>query len=343
MSKVSIKEIKEKVEALFIREGVDAETAKVVTEVIADTQMKGIVTHGFLRVPLYIACLRSGGVKPTGNIEVVSDTPTMALVSGKGGLGIAIAKNATEMAIKKAEECGVGIVNVRGSHHLGPTGYYANMCAERGMIGICMSNGNPMIAPTGGKSRAIGNNPFAYAVPAGKYGTVLYDIAMSMGSDMKIIATAKAGGTLPDGWIIDKNGIPTNDPNQYMAGGVLLPFGGHKGYGLAVMVELLAASMSGAGILSEASAWNKIPSEEGGNIGHFIMAIDVSKLYDVDEFIARNEKIIDQIIASPTADGVDKIYYPGEKEKLSKAACLESGMIDVADDTLAAIDALYNE
>ena len=343
MATVSLSEITKKVKRIFIREGVDESTADTLASVLADTEIKGIVTHGFVRVPLYVNCIRSGGVKPTGELEVINDTPTMALVSGKGGLGIAIAKKATELAISKAEKTGVGIVSVRGSHHLGATGHYANMCAERGMIGICMSNGNPMIAPTGGRARTIGNNPFAYAVPAGKHGTVLYDIAMSMGSDMKIIAMKKNGERLPDGWIIDKTGRPSNDPSDYTSGGVLLPFGGHKGYGLAVMVELLAAALPGAGVLSQAKAWNKEPAEEGGNVGHFIMAIDPSKLTDRDEFISRVEGAIDEIISSPRAEGADRIYYPGEKEKISKAAHLASDSVELPDDVIEAINALADE
>lgn len=342
MARVSLREITEKVEKIFVREGVDAKTAQTVAEVLADTQAKGIVTHGFVRVPLYVTCLRSGGVKPTGDIEIISDAPTMATVSGRGGLGIAIAKASMELAISKAEQYGVGIVAVRGSHHLGATGYYADMCAKRGMIGMSMSSGNPMIAAPGSCKPSIGNNPFSYAVPAGKHGSVLYDIAMSGGSDMKIIAMKKTGERVPDGWMIDKNGRPTNDPNEYGNGAVLIPFGGYKGYGLAMMVELLCA-ISGANTLRGIKAWNKEPSEEGGNVGHFFMALDISKMTDRDEYISRVEGILDELAESKLAEGADKIYYPGEKEKISLAACQKSGTVEVNDDTLAAIDNLLNE
>lgn len=341
MARVSIKEITEKVKKIFIKEGVDEATAGTVAEVLADTQAKGIVTHGFVRVPLYVQCLRSGGVKPTGDIEIINDTPTMAVVSGKGGLGIAIAKASMELAISKAEQYGIGIVCARGSHHLGATGYYADMCAKRGMIGMSMSSGNPMIAAPGSCKPSIGNNPFSYAVPAGKHGTVLYDIAMSGGSDMKIIAMKKTGERVPDGWMIDKHGRPTNDPNEYGNGAVLIPFGGYKGYGLAMMVELFTA-LSGSNTLYGIKAWNKEPSDEGGNVGHFFMALDISKLTDKDEYVARVESVLDELAAKELAEGATKIYYPGEKEKISLAACMESGTVEVADDTIAAIDALLD-
>ena len=340
MAKVKITEITEKVKNIFLKEGASPEVAETVTGVLLDTEMKGVVTHGFLRVPLYVKCLRSGGVLPTGDIEIVSDAPTMAVVSGKGGLGIAIAKNATELAIKKAEETGVGIVFVRGSHHLGAVGYYANMCAERGFIGMAMSNGNRMVAATGGRAPAIGNNPFAYAVPAGKYGTILYDVAMSVGSDIKVYAMRKEGRLAPDAWFVDNMGRPSNDPEDYFHGGVLLPFGGHKGYGLAIMVEMLAGAVSGAAMPSTVKAWNVEPKEEGGNTGHFIMAIDPARITDRDAYIARVEAIIEELAASPLAEGSTKIYYPGEMEKARREACLATGEVEVADDTLLAIDNL---
>ena len=343
MAIVKISEITEKVKNIFMHEGVDEKTASTVAEVLADTQIKGILTHGFMRVPLYIECIRSGGVLPTGDIEIISDSPTMAIVSGKGGLGIAVAKEAMELAISKAEATGVGIVSVYGSHHLGATGYYANMCAERGMIGISMSNGNRMVAATGSCSPTIGNNPFSYAVPAGKHGTVLYDIAMSVGSDMKILAMLKNGERIPDGWFVDKLGRPSNNGEDFRNGGVLLPFGGYKGYGLAIMVEMLAGVLPGAANPATVKAWNKVPQENGGNVGHFFMALDISKITDRDAFISRAEALIDELATAKLAEGADKIYYPGEKEKISKDACLAKGEVEVSDAILEAIEKLAAE
>lgn len=340
MAKVKINEIREKVERIFRNEGVDENTAKTVTTVLIDTEMKGVKTHGLLRVPYYVECLRSGGILPEGDIEVITDTPSMALVSGKGGLGIAVAEKATKLAVEKAKNTGIGVISVRGSHHLGAVGYYAEMCAKEGMIGIAMSNGNALIAPTGARKVGIGNNPFSYAVPAGKYGTVLYDIAMSMGSDMKVHAMYNEGRRAPEGWFLDKNGKPSTDPVDYINGGVLVPFGGYKGYGLAVMVEMMAALLSGAATTHTVKAWNKVPCELGGNVGHFIMALDISKLTDLDDFVRRAEDLITELKGTELADGADKIYYPGEKEKDSIESCMDSGLVEVADDTLARIEEL---
>ena len=207
---------------------------------------------------------------------------------------------------------------------------------------MAMSNGDILVAATGSCEKTIGNNPFAYAVPAGKYDKILYDVAMSVGSDMKIIKMQNDGVPVPDGWMIDKEGVPSNNAADYLAGGTLLPFGGYKGYGLALMVEAFAATLSGAAMTKDVHAWNSTPGTSG-NVGHFFMALDVSKMGSKDEYIARIENMIDEIASSKLAKGVDKIYFPGEKEQISRKACLDAGLVNVDDATLADIEALYNE
>ena len=342
MAFVKIDKIKGDVQLIFEKAGVPSADAKKITEVLADAQMKGITTHGFVRVKKYIGCLKSGGIKPTADIEVICDTPSWALVDGKGGLGIGISCNAIDLAIEKAKNTGIGIVNVRGSHHLGPAGYYAAKCADEGMLGMAMSNGDVLVAATGSCEKTIGNNPFAYAVPAGKYDKILYDVAMSVGSDMKIIQMQNEGKSVPDGWMIDKDGKMSNNPADYLAGGTLLPFGGYKGYGLALMVETFAGALSGSAMTKDIHAWNSDPNGNG-NVGHFFMALDISKMCSYSEYVGRVEKMIDEITTSKLAVGVDKIYYPGEKEMISRAKCLEAGEVLVDDAILADIEALLNE
>lgn len=342
MSQVKIDEIKAKVIAVFKKVGVPEKDAKVITEVLTDAQMKGITTHGFVRVKKYIGCIKAGGIQPSCDIEVLVDTPSWALVDGKGGLGIGISVNAVELAIEKAKKTGVGIVNVRGSHHLGPAGYYAAKCADAGMLGMAMSNGDILVAATGSREKTIGNNPFAYAVPAGKYDKILYDVAMSVGSDMKIIQMQNEGKPVPDGWMIDKDGVPSNTASDYLAGGTLLPFGGYKGYGLALMVETFAATLSGAAMTKDVHAWNSTAGTSG-NVGHFFLALDISKIGSLEEYVSKVEGMIDEISSSKLAKGADKIYYPGEKEQINRANCLESGLVSVDDAILDDIDALLAE
>ena len=339
MKEIAISEIKQKVQYVFQSAGLSGSDAEKITEVLTDAEMKGIRTHGFVRVKKYIDCIRRGGIRPSGDMKILSDLPAWATVDGEGGLGILIALNAVELAIKKAKETGIGVVNVKNSHHLGPVGYYAAKCADEKMLGMAMSNGDVMLAATGSREKNIGNNPFSYAVPAGKYDKILYDVAISMGSDMKIIRMDKEGKKVPPGWMLDKNGVPSDEPRDYLDGGVLLPFGGYKGYGLALMVEMFAGVLSGAHTTKDVHAWNQIKGETGG-VGHFFMAIDISKTENTEEYEKRVEGIIDDIKASQKAAGCTEIFYPGEIEKNARAACIKSGTVLVDEEILEEIFSL---
>lgn len=333
--KVNIQELEARNRRLFEAAGVPAEDARIMTDVLLQTEMRGVFTHGFFRVPYYLNCIRSGGIKTNGEISVVQDAPSLAVVDGNDNLGMVISKKAMELAIEKAKNTGIGIVNVRGSHHFGAAGYYTNMCVDQGMMGMAMSNGDILVAATGSRVKSIGNNPFAFAAPAGKYNRVVYDIAMSHTSDKKVVKMAKDGQKLPDGWLIDKNGVPTNDPNEYEKGGTLMPFGGYKGYGMAMMVELLAAVLSGAAMTTNVHAWNRNP-EQGGNVGHFFMALDISRITDPERFIRDTEEMIEGIKNSEKAVGVQEIFFPGEIENRKLQAALESGTVEVDDATMEA-------
>ena len=335
--KVAIKDIKERSIKIFETAGLCSEDAKIITDVLLETEMRGVFTHGFMRLERYVNCIKKGGIKTDGNFEVLFDSPSWASIDGCDNLGIVISYKAMKLAMSKAKATGVGIVNVKGSHHFGAAGYYTSMCADNDMVGMSMSNGDVLIAATGSAERTIGNNPFSYAFPADKYGKVVYDIAMSYTSDRKIVQMDKEGKKLPDGWIIDKEGNPTNDPSEYEKGGTLLPFGGYKGYGMAMMVETLAATLSGAAMTTNVHAWNENP-EEGGNVGHFFMAIDISKLGGAEGYKKRVDDMIDEIKASKKAPGVTKIYYPGEIEMGKLESCLSEGFVEIADETMESVE-----
>lgn len=335
--KIQIDAIKKRSIACFEQAGLSSEDAKIITDVLTETEMRGVFTHGFLRLERYINCIKSGGIQTNGNYTVLFDSPSWASIDGNGNLGIVVAYKAMKLAMEKAKETGIGIVNVRGSHHFGAAGYYTSMCADADMAGFAMSNGDILVAATGSAEKTIGNNPFSYAFPADKYGKVIYDIAMSHTSDQKVLQMEREGKELPAGWIIDKDGNPTIDPSEYMKGGTLLPFGGYKGYGLAMMVELFAATLSGAAMTKDVHAWN---AEKGqcGNVGHFFLAMDLSKMGDPAEYKARVDGMIDEIKASKKAVGIEKIYYPGEIEAEKLKKCINDGVIDIADATMESIE-----
>ncbi|MDO5477572.1 MAG: Ldh family oxidoreductase [Clostridia bacterium] len=335
--RVLVEDIKKRSVAVFEKAGLNTEDAKIITEVLLETEMRGVFTHGFMRLERYVNCIKAGGIKTDGNYKIVTDSPSWASVDGCDNLGIVISYKAMKLAIEKAKATGVGIVNVRGSHHFGAAGYYTSMCADNNMVGMAMSNGDVLIAATGSAERTIGNNPFSYAFPADKYGKVVYDIAMSYTSDRKVVQMDKEGKKLPDGWIIDKDGNPTNDPSEYEKGGTLLPFGGYKGYGMAMMVETLAATLSGAAMTKNVHAWNENP-EEGGNVGHFFMALDIEKMGDAASYKKRVDDMIDEIKESKKAPGVEKIFYPGEIEMGKLEKCISEGFVEIAEETMESVE-----
>lgn len=339
MIEFSVKELKERIHVIYKRVGLSDEDADIMTEVLATTEIRGVFSHGFLRTRNYVKALLGGGMKKDADLTVLFDSPSWAMVDGNEALGIPTAYKATKIAIAKAKETGIGIVNVRGSHHCGAVGYYSAMCADEGLFGMCMSNGNPMVAPTGARSTGIGNNPFSYAAPAGKYGKVLYDVAFSAVSDMKILDLRDKGLPMPADWAIRKeDGQPTTDPNDYCKGkAVLTPIAGHKGYGLALMVEIMGAVMSGANILKNVNAWTMTP-EVPGNTGHFIMALDISKLQDMDAYNATMEKMIEELKGATPIDPARPVLYPGELEKNREAAVAASGKMSISENTLSLIE-----
>ena len=337
--RVEINNIRERSQKLFIAAGISESDAKIITEVLLETEMRGVFTHGFMRLERYIACLESGGVKKDGNISVEIDLPSMATVNGNDNLGIIVSYKAMQLAMEKARKTGIGTVYVKGSHHFGAAGYYASMCAKQNMAGVSMSNSDVLVAATGTCEKNIGNNPFSYSVPAGKYGNIIYDIAMSHTSDQKVIQCEREGKPVPAGWIIDKEGNPTTDPVDYINGGTLMPFGGYKGYGLAMMVEVFAAAMSGSAMTHDVHAWNR-NKDKGGNVGHAFMAIDLSKLGNPEDYSKRVENLITEIKESKKAVGVDKVYFPGEIEAEKYQKCIDSGYVEIADFVMEGIEEL---
>ncbi|MBQ8506817.1 MAG: Ldh family oxidoreductase [Clostridia bacterium] len=304
--------------------GVSTVDAQTTAAVLVNADMRGIHSHGVIRMIGYVECLLSGGVRADAIPNIASEGPSNALVDADQGLGIPATVFATELAREKALETGVGIVNVFNSHHHGACGYYSQSLAESGLIGLAMSTGDVIMAASGSASRAIGNNPFSYAVPAGKYRAICYDVAMSMVAAGKISIAADEGKSIPLGWLLDPEGNPTTDPGNYDLGGALVPFGGHKGYGLSIMVESLAGLLSGAAMLSDIHAWNKNPGQ-GGNVGHIIIALDPKKLNPSLNLPAQVETMIEELASARRAPGVERILFPGQLEHEREQAAIAHG------------------
>lgn len=309
----------------LIRAGCDAAEAKTVAQVLTNADARGVHSHGVVRMEGYTACLQSGGVKANARHTIVTEGDSFALIDANGGLGIPVSVEAECMAIQKAKKHGIGIVNVRGSHHHGACGYYSIQSAKQGLIGLAMSTGDIIMAAAGAAEDSIGNNPFSYALPAGRYGVICYDIAMSTVAMGKVAMAADEGRQIPLGWMLDRDGNPTTDPWSYAHGGTMVPFGGYKGYGLSMMVESLAGILSGAALLKDIHAWNKDP-ERCGNVGHCFIAIDPAQINPGFDVAARAEEMIEQLRSHRKAPGVTHIYFPGEIEQDREADAQRNGI-----------------
>lgn len=298
---------------VFERAGIPAQDAEMISHVLVTTDMRGVHSHGVVRSARYIDCIQAGGIKSAAELEIIEESSSHLRVSAAGGLGIPASVKTTEKLIEKAKLAPIAVATVNHSDHYGAAGYYAMRCAEEGLIGFSMSNTCPLVAVSGGASNGIGNNPFAYACPAGKYRAILFDVCMSVVASGKIEIASKERKKIPFGWILDKDGNPTDDPDQIYHGAVMLPFGGHKGYGIAVMVEMMTALLGNSGLLSGVKSWNTVPGRDA-DTGHSFLAINPAFFGGLDNFVARTEKMIEELKGGKKAEGVEKIFYPGEME-----------------------------
>jgi ureidoglycolate dehydrogenase (NAD+) len=299
--------------------------ARVTADVLVTTDTWGVYTHGSKQLRPLLR-LRPDRMDPRAVPEVVAQGPAWAIVDGHYALATVTSCQAMEKAIEKAKAAGVGFVGVRNSNHFGGAGYYANLAAQRDMIGMAMTNTNPLMVVPGGRTAVIGTNPFSYAVPTGREKPVFLDIATSVVAGSNPISARAMGQKLPQPWLVDKEGIPTTDPSRYPEEGGLVPMGGHKGYGLALMIEVLSAVLTGADMLSGVTLWlEKHPGPL--NQGHTFMAIDVDRMMPLDRFKDRMDHVIREIRQSPRAKGSDRIYLPGEMEWENRERALREGMI----------------
>jgi LDH2 family malate/lactate/ureidoglycolate dehydrogenase len=232
---------------------------------------------------------------------------------------------AMETAVAKAQDTGIGFVTVARGGHFGAAGYYANIAARQGMIGIAMSNSDPNMTVPGGRGHVIGNNPFSYAIPNGDQPPIFLDIALSVVAASKVLAAKKRGEPIPPDWIIDGEGLPTTDTSHYPDIGSLLPMAGHKGYGLAFMIEAIAGVLSGADFIRDVPSWLLDPPSRP-NLGHAFIAINVPAFTPTEAFSERIDRAAGAIRESPRAKGSDRILLPGDLEWKRRADALAHGI-----------------
>ena len=292
--------------------GLSAANAATVARILVMGDLFGHATHGVLRLESYGERIRNGAISATAEPVVEDVAPAIARVDGHGAIGPLVGTRALEAAIGRARALGVGVAFVRNGNHFGAIAPYCWLAAQQGFATLIGSNASVTIAPTGGREERLGNNPLGIGVPRPGADPVILDMAMSVVARGKIRAAVKKGEAIPATWATDRAGEPTTDPKAALEG-FLLPFGGYKGYGLALMIDLFAGLLSGGAYLTHVKSWLDQPTEPG-NLGHFFIAMDTKRLGS-SEWLAQRVADFARIVhETPAADPATPVRLPGEIE-----------------------------
>jgi LDH2 family malate/lactate/ureidoglycolate dehydrogenase len=262
---------------------------------------------------VYADRIRAGGFKPRVRPKVVSNHESAAVIDARHGLGQVAATAAMRLAIRKAKQTATAVVSVKNSNHFGAAAFYATQAIGHGMIGFAATNAGPTMAPTGGREGRLGNNAMAVAVPAGKFPPVVLDMATGAVAWGKIFLAQQQKGKIPTTWALDRNGLPTDDPNAAAHQGLIQPMGGYKGYGLSLLIDILAGVLSGGGYSTHVKTLYQ-GIENPAHIAHMCAALRIDAFMALKAFEERMEALIDLMHSCPKAPGVERIYVPGELE-----------------------------
>jgi L-2-hydroxycarboxylate dehydrogenase (NAD+) len=333
-----IEHLRKFVVQVFTRLGVPPTDADQAADVLIAADRRGIDSHGVARLKAYCDYITAGRVQSVATLTLLSETPSTAALDGGNGLGLVIGPRANAIAIEKALAVGTGWVTVRNSTHYGIAGYYAVAAAERGLIGWSMTNAARAVVPPGGAERMLGTNPIAVAFPGGNSEPpIVIDFATSAVAFGKIQIAMRAGKRVPEGWIVDRDGQPTTDPHDVNSGGALLPLGGdidgggHKGYCLGALVDLLSGVLGGASwgpfvppfLLGQHAEPER---SVGPGIGHFFGAMRIDAFIDPAEYRTRIDDWIKTFRATKPAAGSAGVLVPGDPERLAEAERMAKGV-----------------
>ena len=333
----------DKLEALmkdvFVKVGVPADDAAVCAEILIESDKRGIDSHGVGRFkPIYIDRIKDGIQNPVTNFEIVKDHLATAVVDGHDGMGHVIGKRSMQMAVDKAKKYGMGMVVARNSTHYGIAGYYATMAAKENMIGITGTNARPSIAPTFGIDNMLGTNPLTFGLPTDEDFPFVLDCATSVSQRGKIEHYDRINKTMPEGWVINRDGTSETDPAKALVGltkdtCALAPLGGlgedtagYKGYGYATVVEILSAALQQGLFLKALNGFDADGKKTPFHLGHFFIAIDINAFVEPALFKKTTGDILRELRASAKAPGQARIYTAGEKEYLAWLSRKDTGV-----------------
>lgn len=298
--------------ALLAARGLPAMEAETVAQSLVHANLRGVDSHGVTRMPIYIDRLERGIVNPRPDIGIVHDRGATLSIDGDNGMGAVVASRALDLALTRVEAHGSVTIGIHNSNHYGSGAYYAEKAVQRDTVAFLYSNAPPTMAPWGGVDPYLGTNPYTFAAPAGDFPPVILDMATSVVARGKIIMAANSGEPIPPGWAIDKEGIETRDPQAALAGSVL-PFGGAKGYGIAMMIDVMAGVMTGAAFGPRIGDLYKT-LDAPQDVGVFMHLVHAGAFLPADMFKQRVDAMISQIKANRPARDVEEVMVPGEIE-----------------------------
>lgn len=304
--------------------GIPAADSVILADALVDADLHGASTHGLSRLGIYLKRVELGQIDPRAEASVEQRRPAVLRVDAGNGLGQVQAVRTLERLIPLAREYGLAAATVRRSQHFGALGYYSNRAAEQGMILLATSNCEPAMSPEGGYDAFFGTNPIAASFPTGKGWPVKIDLATSVVARGNIIAANRDGRPIPEGWALDEDGNPTTDPAAALAGTVLT-MAGHKGYALALMVEVLSSVLSGSAIGPDIGSMYK-NLDRPQDVGHFFCLLDIDAFVELATFKRRIDETIDRIKSSRRRPGVEEILIPGERSARTADANRREGV-----------------
>jgi LDH2 family malate/lactate/ureidoglycolate dehydrogenase len=296
----------------FEKLGLTRADAEVTADNLIFANLRGVDSHGIIRLKVYADRLRAGGNNAKARPSVVRDGDTNALIDGDNGVGQVAAVQAMKLAIDKAGQFGIGITGVKNSNHFGAAAYYALMAVDHDMIGFALTNASPTMAPAGGREARLGNNPFAIAVPAGDKPPLVLDMASGAVAKGKIFVAQQEKKKIPLSWALDKNGIPTDDPDK-AAEGLIQPLGGYKGYGISLMLDILTGVLCGGGFSTHVGMMYG-STDQPTSTAHSFVALRIDSFMPPAEFRGRVDEMVELMRSCPRAPGAERIYVPGEIE-----------------------------
>lgn len=320
--------------------GMPPKEARIFGESLVYADMRGLGSHGLMRASTYAKRIQMGLVKANAVPRITRDGGAMIAVDGDNGQGVCVAQRVMELCVERAENLGVSMAFVNNCNHFGCSAYFTEYAAWKNMIGFAVTNSYRAVAPTGGSAPMLGTNPLSLAIPGGTCRPFVLDMATSLVAQGKVILARKEGRSVPLGWGLDQEGKPSTDPNEILSGGTLLPFGGPKGYGIALAIEILCTCVAGAAKSTEMGSMYNF--ERTQNTGFILGAFDLSKVVDMDRFGESVSQLFEEIKSSPKAEAVSEIFIPGEIEDRKYLRAKEEG-IELSDAVAGELQDLAKE